>query len=304
LCIWEEERESGALILAGVLCGFAFSIKYTGAFVLAGALAFVFWRGRVFRNAAILLASAAPLMLIWLVKNWLWVHNPIAPFGNAIFPNPYIHVSFEREYTYQLSHWNGVGPWQIPLEITILGGRLGGLIGPVFLAAPVALFALRGPQGRRLFAAALITAAGYLFNHGTRFIIPALPFLALAMGIALARVPALPCLVAVANLVLCWPTIVNRYCARDAWRFSHIPWIDVLRIESQDEYLRHWSADYRADRMIESSVPGAEPIFAFSGVAQAYTSHPILVAFQAAFNQRIRYILCAGFQPFRLAPRR
>ncbi|MEO7142093.1 MAG: discoidin domain-containing protein, partial [Bryobacteraceae bacterium] len=296
LSIWEEEREAGLLILAGLLCGFAFAIKYTGAFVLAGALVFVVWRGGT-RGGAIVLASAAPLMLVWLVKNWLWVDNPIAPFGNAIFPNPYIHVSFEREYTWLLRHWNGVTPGRIPVEITILGGRLGGLTGPVFLAAPIALFALRAPQGRRLLAAACATGAAYLFNHGARFIIPALPFLALAMGIALARIPVLLCLVAVANLILCWPTVVNRYCAPDAWRFSHIPWIDVLRIESQDDYLRHWSADYRADRMIERAVPGSEPVFAFRGVAQAYTSHPILIAFQAAFNQRIRYILCAGFQP-------
>jgi len=296
LCVWEEERESGLLILTGLLCGFAFAIKYTGAFVLAGALLFVFRRGGA-RGTALVFASAMPLMLIWLVKNWLWVHNPIAPFGNAIFTNPYVHVSFEREYTYRLSHWNGVEPWRIPVELSILGGRLGGLTGPAFLAAPLALFALRNRQGRRLLAAAGVTGVAYLFNHGTRFIIPALPFLALSMGIALARVPALPCVVAAANLVLCWPTVVNRYCAPDAWRFTHVPWIDVLRIESQDDYLSHWSADYRADRMIERAVPGAEPVFAFTGAAQAYTSHPILVSFQAAFNQRIRYILCAGFQP-------
>ncbi|MDQ6662873.1 MAG: discoidin domain-containing protein [Acidobacteriota bacterium] len=297
LSIWEEQRESGVLILAGILSGFAFAIKYTGAFVLAGALVFVFWRStNKRRSAAIVLASAAPLMLIWLVKNWLWVDNPIAPFANAIFPNPYVHVSFEREYTYLLSHWNGVRAWQIPVEITILGGRLGGLIGPVFLAAPVALFALRTKQGRRLIAAAVVVGAAYLFNHGTRFIIPVLPFIALAMGIECVRHGML-CLIAAANLILCWPTVVNRYCAPDAWRLSHIPWIDVLRIESQDDYLRHWSEDYRADRMIDRAVPGAEQVFAFGGVAQAYTSHPVLVSFQAAFNQRIRYMLCAGFQP-------
>jgi len=54
-------------------------------------------------------------------------------------------------------------------------GHLGGLLGPVFLLAPLALFSLRRKEGRRLLLAALVFGANYFDNIGTRFLIPSLP---------------------------------------------------------------------------------------------------------------------------------
>ncbi len=301
--IWGEQQQQGALILAGLFCGFSFAIKFTAVSAIAGALAYVVWRkvqkhdAGIARACCLLLAAAAPLAIVWPLRNWVFVDNPLAPFGNAIFPNPYLHVSFERDYRYVLSRRGDFTFWNLPLEVTVRGGRLGGLIGPAFLAAPIAILALREWRGRRILIAGAIAGFGYLFNKETRFIIPSLPFLALAMGLALARVPALLCLVAVAQLILCWPTVVKRYAAPGAWRLQHVPWSAVLRTEKGDAYLYGRTAEYRLARMVEAAVPPGEPVFSFGGIAQSYTSHVILVSFQSAFNERLRSVLCVGYEP-------
>ncbi len=301
--IWDHHPENGPLILAGLLCGFAFAIKYTGVSAIAGAVLYVLWRqfrrhetGTI-RTCFVLLVSAAPLALVWLIKNWLWVDNPIAPLGNAIFPNPYLHVSFEREYTEVLRNMGGVRFWEAPLELAVRDGHLSGLIGPAFMAAPIAILAFRARHGRRLLAAAAITGVACLFTYGARFVIPMLPFVALAMGIALARVPMLLCAFTLAHLILCWPTVVKRYSAPQAWRLERVPWRAVLRSEKEDDYLHARRVEYRLARMVEASVPPGERVFSFHPIAQSYTSREILVSYQAAFNEKIRSVLCAGYEP-------
>ena len=56
-----------------------------------------------------------------------------------------------------------------------------GVLGPVFLLAPIALLALRRREGRQLLLAAAVFGSTYLGNIGARFLIPPLPFVALAM---------------------------------------------------------------------------------------------------------------------------
>lgn len=101
-------------------------------------------------------------------------------------------------------------------ELALWGTESGGLVGPVLLLAPLALLALRDPRGRRLLAvAAPLTLAG---ASEARWLIPALPFLALAMGIALQRSRgALPVL-AMAAALYSWPAVIAVYADPDAWR--------------------------------------------------------------------------------------
>src|SRR5207237_9356327 len=101
-----------------------------------------------------------------------------------VFPNPYIHISFEEEYAQHMRHYGLKSDREIPLEVTVRGGALCGFLGPIFLLSPLALLALRLPQGRTLLLAALVFLIPYTANIGTRFLIPALPFVTLAMGLA------------------------------------------------------------------------------------------------------------------------
>ncbi len=177
------------LILIGLVAGFGYAVKYTACLGVAYAVGFVAWksrRGGGLRHAGIVAACAAVLILPWMIKNWLWVQNPVSPFFNNIFPNPYVTTSFEKEFRGYLAIYDLPTRWMIPWAVTT-SGRLAGVLGPVFLLAPIALLSLRRREGRQLLLAAAVFGATYFSNIGARFLIAPLPFVALAMMLALGK---------------------------------------------------------------------------------------------------------------------
>jgi hypothetical protein len=182
------------------------------------------------------------------------------------------------------------------------GGVLSGLIGPVFLLAPLGLLALRSPSGRRLLLPAVLFGIPYLANVGTRFLLPALPFVALSMGLAVAGSRVATAALLVAHAVLSWPAIVSRYSAPTAWRLlQKIPLRPALRIESEESFLNFRLPQWGAARMIDRLVPAGGKVFSFNGAPEAYTTHEIVVGFQSAFGERVRDIiwtpLLEAFEP-------
>src|SRR6202035_1082397 len=93
-----------------------------------------------------------------------------------------------------------------------------GLIGPLFLLSPLALLALRFREGRQLLLAGLIFGAPYLTNVGTRFLIPAVPFISLSLALALSGLEWLLLVLVAAHAISCWPNVVQRYCSTAAPR--------------------------------------------------------------------------------------
>jgi len=114
-----------------LLSGYAYAVKYTAALTLPFAVTWVWWRGALkWANLSRLAIPAFALIAPWIVRNWIWVGNPFAPFLNAWFPNPYYYVGMERLYVDLLKHYTGLKHWwQIPLELTLRGGLIGGSIG-------------------------------------------------------------------------------------------------------------------------------------------------------------------------------
>ncbi len=45
------------------------------------------------------------IALPWMIKDWIWLGNPVSPFLNRVFPNPYIHVQFEESYRAYFRHY-------------------------------------------------------------------------------------------------------------------------------------------------------------------------------------------------------
>jgi hypothetical protein len=310
LQIWDQERSPGLLVPIGLLAGFSYAAKYTAVVALPYALGFVGWklfRARQSWVRPLLLVSLCALLLAapWAVKNWVWLDNPFSPFFNKIFPNPYVHVSLEEEWTGYLRNYIEIkSPWQIPLEVTTRGRALCGLLGPVFLLAPLALLALRWKAGRHLVAAALIFGCTYPLNIGTRFLIPPLPFLSLSLALVVTRARAMAPLLLLFHALVSWPAHVKIYSDVDAWRLEKpLPWKQALRIDGEDSFLSRVSSAYVLARLVEAVVPPGEPVFVFNQLAEAYTSREILVGYQAAFNHTIGDILwtpvVADFHPRR-----
>jgi hypothetical protein len=318
LQIWDAQRDVKLLIPIAVLAGFAFAVKYTAVLALPYALGYVAWklwreRRPFLRPVAAMAAIALVFVMPWLIKNWMWVDNPVSPFANRVFPNRFVHVSFEDEYRLYQRIYTITSYRQIPWETTVSGYRLCGMFGPLYLLTPLALLALRWRAGRRLLLAALIFGIPYATNIGTRFLIPAAPFLSLALAMVLVPLRLVLPAIVLAHAIASWPQVLSLYSSEFCWRLVTVPVRQALRLEPEGSYLSRKFPGYMVDRMLEEHVPPGQPVFSFSQTAESYTSRQILVKYQAAPNEILADILLTplyqDYQPtrtqdFHFAPRR
>ncbi len=296
--IWDESQSDLLLIPVGLLAGYAYAVKYTAFVMAVFALGFVAWRARRWKPALLVAACSIPMIAPWMIKNWVEVRNPVAPLGNAIFRNPYVHVSFEQALNENFQRYGLANKWTLPVEVTMRGDKTEGVIGPVFLAAPLALLALWQRAGRRLMAAGAILLAVYFFNVGTRFLIPCLPFFSLTMALSVDFSPPLLLVLMLFHAITSWPAGVRVYADQYVWSLDKIRYREALRMIPQDVELRRASGTYSLARMAELNVPKGERVLAMEQVASAYTGREVLVSFESAFNEELRDILDSGWNEF------
>jgi hypothetical protein len=277
-----QENRKKLIILSGLLAGFTYAIKYPGALVLPVGL--ILLRGK---GTARFLISASIVMIPWLLRNYLWLANPYAPFFNRWFPNSFYSAEAEGAYLRELrSVPGGV------VDLVVSGARLPGFLGPVFLLSPFALLALRSAHGRRLLLSGAILSIPVFLNPGARFLIPALPFLALAMGLAMRNSPKVMPALAVFHAVLALPAVMPTYCAAWAWRIREAPVRVALGLAPEEAYLNRYLPDYWLKDALEKYVPKQEKIFALAGLPEAYIDRRIVVSYESAEGLR-------GGDPFR-----
>ena len=304
---WQREPSRPALILIGIFAGFCFAIKYTGGVALAGAGLTIFVctlrRGRELRpaltNCLWFGFAAAALALPWVIKN-IWVTgNPFAPLFNDWFPNPYVTSVWEDFYRDSLRHYMGFGRdgWTdyltAPLEVTIWGQKVQGIIGPIYLLFPLALLAWRSTLVRAATLAATLAALPWLANAGVRFLIPALPFAALAMALSLERLPGRAALrtgiaIGLLHALLSWPWIIPIWHPDWIWRLHPpLPWEYALRLKPESEYLERWLPLYNVARRIDQVARPGDRLLALEQLPEAYMDTEVLVCYQGALNERL-----------------
>jgi len=293
--IWDELRDDRLLIPVGLLCGFAYAAKYTAVAIMLYAAGFVVWRSRSLRLLVKISVWAMLMIAPWLLKNLIVLHNPVAPFANQIFRNPYFHISAIDEWAAYMRSYYLPSLRPLPLEVTVRGGATQGLIGPVFLLLPIALLSLRFRAGRRVLMAGAIIFLPYCANIGTRFLIPALPFFALALALAPGDSPGLVTALMVFHAVTSWPAAMRHYASPGAWRLEDVLIKEALRIVPEDRYLREASPAYGMARMVDDFVPKGERILALTGLADSYTRREVLVDYEAALNNLLTDILNTGW---------
>ncbi len=287
LQIWDEQRDDWLLLPIGLLAGYAYAAKYTAFVMLPYAMLFALWRTRKVRPALLLAAAAAVMIAPWMIKDWIFVHDPVAPFANELFPNPSVHPLVIEEWAKYLRRYDVANLWTLSIEDTVRGGKTQGIIGPVFLLLPFALLALRERAGRRLLLAGLFVLTTYFSNVGTRFLIPCLPFFALALAIGLSKPwPMLPAIL-LFHAIVSWPAALPLYADRYLWRLERFPWRGALGIEPREKYLEANLGNYNLIRMVDAQVPPHERIFSPSGLATSYMSHELIEAFQGALNNTL-----------------
>jgi hypothetical protein len=291
LQVWDEEKCTNLLFFIGLLVGFCYALKYTAVVALPFAVGFVCWR-RTARRVPVLLLGAAILIAPWVLRNWIWLGNPVAPFLNHWFPNPYWTDRLEGSYLSGLAHYPQVKSYfDIPLQLTVTGGLVPGLLGPIFLLAPISLLALRHREGRRLLLAAAVFAIPAWFNTEVRFLIPSVPFVALAMGLALANSRGVLPVLAVFHAVISWPSVVNIYCDPNAWRIRGLPVRAALRLEPESAYIAAHIGDYALKAAIEQAVPKGGRIFSYAGRPAAYLDRDVIVGYESSLGEQVSQLL-------------
>ncbi|HBY61938.1 MAG TPA: hypothetical protein DEH78_19130 [Solibacterales bacterium] len=266
---------------SGWAAGFCYAIKLTGAVVPLAA----FWPAR----RKIWFAAAAAVSIVpWLARALAWTGNPVAPLLNAVFPNPSFAPQTAEIWSYDL-HW-----WRAPLELTLFGEKLNGALGPAFLGAPVALWALRRRQGQWLLGAALLLALPWAANPGTRFLLPALPFVALAIALVL------PWRFAVVLLAIqmAGAALIDRPAA---WRLRGLPWAAALGIESPFDYLRRELWAFEVTELVNAHVKPGEQLLDLVTAPWAYLNATPVVPWQSAAGERLKAALELGAGSQRLS---
>ena len=295
--VWREELNDRLLIPAGLAAGFCFAIKYTGAVAILYALLVVGWKRKP-RDLIVLSACAAAVALPWVMRNWMVFGNPFAPFFNQWFPNPYFHVSWEQSLRLFGRTYGMTNMWLVPWKV-IVDGDLGGQLGPVFLAAPVALIGLVTPIGRRIAFAALVFLASYPQNIGTRFLIPALPFVAIAMAMGLERLaPTRLTMAAVAiSCVLSWPAVIAFYEKPANFRIREIPVRAALGLVPPEQWLTERSPLFVISRMVDQFVPPGQRVWSTMPIAEAWATSDVLVNYFSAEGELLEDILLLPLRP-------
>ena len=292
--LWDEDRSPSLLLCIGLLGGYCYAAKYTAAIMALYGTGYVFWKTRKLRPAMFVAATAAITAAPWLLKNWIYVRNPIAPFANLLFHNPYIHPELERRWAEYLRTYGSTHPMTLPWDVIVTGATTGNLLGPVFLVLPLALLALRRDAGRRVLLPAALLCSVYFANVNPRFLLPALPFLSLALTIVCEELPLLLAILVALHGVVSWPRNLRQYAAKDAWALRRTPIQAALRRQSEDSYLSG-IPNYRSARMIERTVPEGQRVLMTNGVAQFYAGVETVVSFEGASNEQVQDALEASW---------
>ncbi len=295
----DAEENKWLPVAMGLAAGFCFAIKYTGFPAGLYVVGVVAWKRRP-KALALVLGAAALVALPWLVKNWIYVGNPVAPFLNRLFPNPYVHVTFE-EFIRTWYRRYDVADLRQWFWLVTVSGRLGGQLGPWFLLAPVGLAALKWKEGRVVLLAAAVFVIPYPQNIAARFLLPALPFIALAMALVLVRWRvALVGVVAVAA-VLAWPGLTGRYETGGNVRLTGVPWKAALRKIPQDQFLAEHSLQWTTGQLLDMYVPAGRRVLSTTPVGEAYSKTDVMVTYQAAEGELLQDVLTipmdGGLQP-------
>lgn len=283
LLVWRDSNDMRYLAAAGALAGFCYNIKSPGVLTVVAAILFVLASRRL--KAAFLLAGCATLVMApWLVRNAVLTHNPAAPLLNGIFPNRYFHLATERILVAGWRSFGGVRAAGIPWELAF-GDRLQGAFGPLLLALPLGLLALRRRAGRWLWAAAAVLAVAWFSNTGARFLMPSIALLGFTLGMVLPGPTAWAAIVVQA--ILCWPQVIDLRETRYSFRLHEFPIAAALRIEPEPTYLKRHLDDYTVARMIEANTPPDAKILGLISVANAYLTRDVRVTWQSAESDRL-----------------
>ena len=275
--LWRSEGDDRLFYLSGLLAGFHFATKYTGAAVAAAL--FLFSLPELRRRGAASAATAAVgfcllaalPVLPWLARNLLLLGNPIYPSSLPGHPgDPYLYAFLRSTAPHGAAAYVARGFSELVVGDVIWGA------GPLLWAfLPAALLLRRpGDASARIAglgaAACLITAAVFPSVPSTRFIAPGLCLLlAVSSGWLASRWSSIPAglkAAGVAAYLLPGMLLAGYFGAK------RIPlWVGM---ESREDFVeRNWKLpeDYELYRYIRERLPaGSTVLFSYLNLGPGY----------------------------------
>ncbi|MEO8376733.1 MAG: hypothetical protein ABI579_03615 [Candidatus Sumerlaeota bacterium] len=193
------------VIVGGLLAGVAIATKISNVPIAGLICAFALFNSpnqsfsRISRDALIIAGCLFFVMAPWLLKNWIYHHNPVYPLAYGIFGGPEWSAANDAFYKSKLAE-KGLGHdflhfLRAPLDITTLTAKPTfeqQNPGPAFLALlPACLLAIGAIRKRRVFtppvAVLIAICTGYAIWFKTyqsvRFLMPVI-LLSVILGIA------------------------------------------------------------------------------------------------------------------------
>ncbi len=177
------------------------------------------------------------------------------------------------------------------------------MLGPIFLITPLGFLAWRRRWGRPILLAGLLCALPWMANAGTRFLIPALVFASLAIGLALCSlprriVPLAACLALGFHAVSSWPSMLRVWHPEPVWSLhEEAPWKAALRLEPEQEYLTRHVSHYAVVQRVADQVGPSDRVLSLEALPEAYFASEQLVYYQGAENEQLVEVLRAGADP-------
>jgi hypothetical protein len=195
ICCWMTDASEGRgrmIILAGLMTGFACATKLTGLLCLAF-LAGCFLvlqlmrkepRKSLLSNLTILVGVAMLCAAPWLVRAWWITGNPVSPFAFTLLGGAAWSVEAERRLSLYFKTFD--------LQVDDLATRAAIVRNHLLKLTALACFGLAVPGSPRwvrgfILAAGLFAVVQVAISDNARFLLPATPFAAIALGWWLSR---------------------------------------------------------------------------------------------------------------------
>lgn len=156
IMLFKESKHDFWLYSAGFFAGISLGIKYTAVIPVAILILLFVYNSKDMKvsllNVIKYLLVAFVIFVPWLIKNSIFLKNPIAPWGSSLFTGSLISSDDAVRYFYHIKQHgftiNGISDLLLmPWKVTAYGFNFGGgfdILGPVFLLfAPFILLKLK-----------------------------------------------------------------------------------------------------------------------------------------------------------------
>ncbi len=261
---WWKTLENGWLILIAIFLGAALSAKLTTVFVIAAFALVILLRVRKAKESEpdqlikVLVSGCASLLLAgliaspWYLRTWQQTDSPVFPFYMSIWPGKAAGWDVERSNLFQAmnSQYGGtdidkVNYLTAPVRVSVAAqpeqpANYDGVLGVAFLIGlPLLVWALwKFDLAVEIKIMAGVAAVMYFFwlfsSEQLRYLLPIVPFLAVAIAASAEKIGGSIAKVAKVSLVA---ASVCGLLTTFAWFCQKAPLRFALGGESRDQYL-------------------------------------------------------------------